>query len=428
MSIRKETKELLEAEIITEETAEKIKEYYKNKTSSASSDTLFSVFAVLGALSAGLGIILLIARNWDDIPRKIQTILAFIPLLIGQFTAGYILLKKQNSIAAKESSAVFLFLSAGANLSLISLIYNISESTADFLFTWLLLVLPVIYIMKSSASAILYIFLITYYAVATGYGHRSENTFNFYWIFIASILPFYYRLIKKEPESNYIVFFNWIIPVSLIISLGIWADNFDLIMFPAYMSFFGLLSATGNTPYFSDKKNLHNSYKIIGAAGLAVILLITSFGFFENELRKIPGDSANFLYSPEFAVSILITAAALTVNILFSANKKLSGINILNISYLIFFIMFFAGMYFPGFRISVNILILIIGILLIKQGSEQNSIGILNFGLIIISALIICRFFDTDLSFIIKGILFISAGAGFFSANYMMLKKRKQND
>ncbi|MCY7361362.1 MAG: DUF2157 domain-containing protein, partial [Ignavibacteria bacterium] len=75
--------------------------------------------------------------------------------------------------------------------------------------------------------------------------------------------------------------------------------------------------------------------------------------------------------------------------------------------------------------VLINILIFIIGLLTMRNGVKVNRLGILNFGLIIIMTLVICRFFDTDLSFILRGFLFLLVGIGFFVANLIMLKKRK---
>jgi hypothetical protein len=46
--------------------------------------------------------------------------------------------------------------------------------------------------------------------------------------------------------------------------------------------------------------------------------------------------------------------------------------------------------------------------------------------LLIITALIACRFFDTDFSFVVRGLVFIGVGVGFFATNYYMIKKRKK--
>jgi hypothetical protein len=39
--------------------------------------------------------------------------------------------------------------------------------------------------------------------------------------------------------------------------------------------------------------------------------------------------------------------------------------------------------------------------------------------------LIGCRFFDTDMSFVIRGLLFVGIGVGFFVMNIYMIRKRK---
>jgi hypothetical protein len=72
----------------------------------------------------------------------------------------------------------------------------------------------------------------------------------------------------------------------------------------------------------------------------------------------------------------------------------------------------------------INLMILGIGVNKIRNAAKNNSLGGLNYGLLIISILIICRFFDTDLSFIIRGTLFVLVGLGFFAANYWMIKNR----
>jgi hypothetical protein len=76
----------------------------------------------------------------------------------------------------------------------------------------------------------------------------------------------------------------------------------------------------------------------------------------------------------------------------------------------------------------INLILLTIGIITIKEGTTKDHLGILNFGLLIITILVICRFFDTDISFVTRGILFILVGFGFFATNYYMIKRRKSNE
>ncbi|MEI7726689.1 MAG: GDYXXLXY domain-containing protein [Bacteroidota bacterium] len=123
MSIQRDLSDLIKAEVITQETADKIRVYYNNKGGS-SANRLFIVFGILGAILTWLGITLIIAHNWDDLSRGTKTIFAFVPLLAAQVVCGYTLMKRQSSIAWQESSSAFLFFAVGASIALVSQIYN----------------------------------------------------------------------------------------------------------------------------------------------------------------------------------------------------------------------------------------------------------------------------------------------------------------
>ncbi len=72
----------------------------------------------------------------------------------------------------------------------------------------------------------------------------------------------------------------------------------------------------------------------------------------------------------------------------------------------------------------INILILIIAILTIRKGNRSADFTELNFGLLIVAVLIFSRFFDSNISFLIRGIAFILVGVGFFFVNYTMYRKK----
>jgi len=209
----KDIPELVKAGVISQETADKIRGYYREK-SGQSTNRLFIVFGILGAILVGLGIILIIAHNWDELARTTKTGLAFLPLLVGQFLCGFVLIKKQDSVAWKESAAAFLFFAVGASTSLVSQIYNIPGNISSFLLTWILLCLPLVYVMKSSIVSLFYLIGITYYACETGYWTHPSSESYFYWILLLGIIPHYYLLYKKKPESNFTIFHNWLIPFS----------------------------------------------------------------------------------------------------------------------------------------------------------------------------------------------------------------------
>ena len=86
--ITSELQELLKANVVTAETAEKIRQYF-NQKEQGNQNKLSSVFGILGAILVGLGIILVFAHNWDNLSRFTKVILSFLPLIIGQLFCGF---------------------------------------------------------------------------------------------------------------------------------------------------------------------------------------------------------------------------------------------------------------------------------------------------------------------------------------------------
>ena len=424
--MQKDIPELLEAGIITPETAERMRDFYRGKAGQ-SQNRLFIVFGILGAILIGLGIILIVAHNWDQFSRTVKTMFSFLPLVIGQVLCLYTLLKKNSSVAWRESASAFLFFAVGASISLISQVYHIPGNISSFLLTWMLLCLPLVYIMRSSVTSLLYIIDITYWAGNTGYGTFPPSEPYYYWFLLLTVLPHYYLLFKFRPHSNFMIFHNWFIPLSVTIVLGTVSKNYEDFMFIAYISLFGLFYLLGKTNFFQSQKSTRNGYLIIGSVGTLSILLALSFTWFWEDLRRMDVSLSAALRSPEFLSALLISSMAIVFYIWNRKNKIVYEWNPMEFVFIIFIFIFIIGLYAPLAVILVNLLVFIIGIFTIRNGAKKDHLGILNYGLLIITALVGCRFFDTDLSFVIRGILFVGVGVGFFFANSRMLKKRQEN-
>lgn len=427
MNLNKELPELLDAGVISKDVADRIQDYYENKQR-LSTNRLFIVFGILGAILVGLGIILIVAHNWDELSRSVKTLFAFLPLLLGQALCGYALIRKSDSVAWRESAAAFLFFAVGASISLVSQIYNIPGNLSSFLLTWMLLCVPLIYVMRSSVVSLLYLTGITYYACETGYwSYPASETYS-YWLLLLLALPHYFLLNRDKPQGNFTVFHHWLVPLSVIIVLGTVAVRTDELMFIAYFSLFGILQLLGERDFFRQQKTVNNAYRMLGSLGTLVMLLTVSFEWFWNDLIREGLYLMQVMAAPEFYASLILSGVAMVLLFLNLRDRPLRRCNPLSPIFLLFIVTFVLGLFSPAAVWLMNGAVLAIGILTIRDGAKHDHLGILNFGLLIITALVICRFFDTDLSFVIKGILFVSVGAGFFAMNYWILKTRKTND
>jgi hypothetical protein len=74
--------------------------------------------------------------------------------------------------------------------------------------------------------------------------------------------------------------------------------------------------------------------------------------------------------------------------------------------------------------VLMNVYALALGVELIARGMAAQSTARANFGLLVIAALAIARFFDSELSFVTRAIGFIVIGLGFLFANFVLFKRR----
>lgn len=424
MKILKNLKELVNAEVIDQQTADRIKAYYTGKTIN-NPNRLFIVFGILGAILVGLGIILIIAHNWDNLSKSFKTSLAFAPMIIGQIVCGYLLISKRKSKVWREGASAFLIFAIGACISLISQIYNIPGNLSSFMLVWTLLSIPLIYLMNSSVASMLCILGATLYATESGYNRHSEYNPLLYIPLVAFILPHYIKLLRKSAKSNFTIFHNWLLPASMTLCLGAFAQDHEEIQFVSYCSLFGLFYILGDLKYFNAKSSLTISYKVIGSLGTVILLLITSFDWLWYDLYEKGILLDELLSSVEFWSAVILSVSGIIALIVVNKTNDSERYNPFSFVFILFIIAFVIAYHAPMVStVLINIFLLLIGLLIMKMGAEQDHLGILNYGLLIITALVICRFFDTHISFVIRGVLFVIVGAGFFSANYWLLKKR----
>ncbi len=411
MDLRNELTHLVEAGIIDRETAVRIETYLQARR--PTSQTQFTVFGILGGLIIGLGVILLIAHNWDEFSRGMRTAFAFLPMLAGQALTAFAFWRRKTDASWAEGSSLFLCCGVGAVISLISQVYNIPGDLSAFLFTWMLLILPIVYIMRSSSVSIFYLAGITLFGAGKGYFQNPELPWQ-YWLMLAAVVPHYLSILRHSPASKFTRIHNWLLPLSVLVMLGTFAKDHGVIMYAAYISFFGLLVHGGS---LAGNGYAARTFGAIGSLGTVAMLLAASFDTIWKDVDKLPVAA---LMSREALVALALTAAGI-----YLSYKNRSGFHYAGIAIVAFPVIFLIGCATPMAYAGVNLLVLYIGLGYIRAGLRTQHLILLNYGLLAIGALVLCRFFDSDVSFVLRGISFIIVGAGFIVANLYLLKKRR---
>ncbi|MBA3066040.1 DUF2157 domain-containing protein, partial [bacterium] len=267
----KELPVLVEKGVISVGSAENIRKHYDEVSSKGGKSTAFIVCSILGSLLIGLGIILILAHNWKDMSRFMRTVLSFLPLIISQLIAAWVLTKKNSSIAWREGIAVFLMIAIGSSIAMIGQTYHMPGDLENFLFTWMLLSIPIVYVLGAGIPLVLYLWGITSWA---GYAQSAGGHAVFFWALFALALPYFIKCLRKDKFSNRSVLLGWAFALCLCIATGITLEKvlpgFWIVVYTGLFSVFYLMDKV----YFSEETSA--GARPFGSVG-AIGIFLTSF-------------------------------------------------------------------------------------------------------------------------------------------------------
>ena len=417
---------LVAQKFITVDQQDAILEYYRDKLGQRPNIALIA-FSIIGSVLLSSGIILILAHNWGNIPRFVRTGIAYFPLLVGQGFGFWVIQKRRESVAWKEGVASFTFLALGSTLGLISQTYHIQGELSHFLLTWMLLGLPLAYLFRSITSSVFYIVGISIWAMLS---IESGAVAHKYWVFLALIFPIFWVELQTPHRLKPATILGWLIGFSLIVgglvALQDITEGFRIIVF---ISLFIALYATGSL----QTSNLHSlwmqPFYRIGAIGLPVVYLILSshrnWRYLSYSAATSIGRGGEIIWI-DYVVSIGLPVLATWLTILTIRRKHPAVLGMylgLPLALLGFAISnYSAG---PGIiALLFNLYVFGGGVAFLIWGIRKNSSGMLNFGFVLVSTVIVLRFFDSRLSFVLRGVIFVLLGAGFLAANLVIARRK----
>jgi len=411
--------------VLAQEAADRLREYYGEIKDAGKKMTAVIICGVLGALLIGLGIILLLAHNWEEFSRFTRAILSFLPLLIGQGLAFWVLCKRPQSHAFKEASATFLSLMVGASIALISQTYNIHGTAGTFILTWMLLIVPLVYLMQASLPAVIYFIGITAWA---GNYWNDPLMAVLFWPLAAVVMPHFIWALRKEIYTIRTTIMALVMAICVSIGAGFslgktWSGSWIII----YSSIYAVLFGLGNRAFKGLTSNWQRPLRIIGVLGILFLAFLFTVRFVWQYIgadyyrlsREVSGSTAFLDHLITFAI------IALAMFFLYdNARRKkltLALFGALPLLAIITYSLRGQEIIFPLF--IFNAYLLILSLVRIKEGIRNNSLAAINSGMLILGILLIVRFFDSDINFILKGLAFIAVGVGFLVTNVVLVRR-----
>lgn len=135
-------------ELVSEEQAEAIRRREQQAAHRGRRDAAIQTLAWVGALVAGLGVILFFAANWDAIPRPTRVV-ALLAVIAGAYGGGYLLRELRGRPHVGEALLLFGAIAFGASLFLVGQMYHVQAHDPLALLIWSAAVVPTAAVVRS---------------------------------------------------------------------------------------------------------------------------------------------------------------------------------------------------------------------------------------------------------------------------------------
>jgi uncharacterized membrane protein len=392
--------------------------------------------AIIGALFLSAGVFSIISHNWNDFPRHVRGVLSFVPSLVALFFYYKAVFKHPKSTSWIEASSLFLMLMIGASIALVSQTYQMDGDFDNFITVWLLLTLPLFYIARASGIAIFYLLLSTKFLfpdIQYDWFMPSGVTLNakyyLFWMFFIAFLPHFYLSLNRKSTSQGFraIFLGWLITIFLVLTMPFavkagylwWALTF-------IMAFY----LVGKKYYSHNLSALGRPFQTVALYNIFYFLIAFSSEDFCNvmfridSLRQIGSWNNEQLFF--FFAALLLLGGLTIIAMIWRRRSALLNRAVVYVPVLfgLSFFVFCLNEYYEvdltwwAFLIF-NIYVLVFGVTAMVMGNRSGSVLYMIYGLFLICALLWVRYFDMDVSFWLKGILFMIVGLLFFLIHFL---------
>jgi len=419
---------LEKAGVIQPEASAKLRAHYGAAPASGGMNLARAVFTAAGALCMGLGVILLFAYNWDAFPRTLKTALSLLPLLAAQVISGRLIFKNRaENTGAREGAAVFHFLAIGAAIALIGQVYHLPSDFSSFMLAWMLLSIPLIYLLDSGLAAILYLAGITAWAA----GDQNAGGYPaLFWPLALLSAPFLAKRFRTHSDRMSSIWLFWAAALCMTVSLGVSLEkNIPGLWIPAYAAFFAAVYLAGVLAQSENDSAWQRPLRTFGALGILVFSYVLTFkGPWEqvgwHYYREGGKYHAFGIFSDHLLLFVFLTAACLMLaRVLARRNFLAASLGALPVIAAACYLLY--GLQVTALVPSAvfNLYLLAVSIGCVVYGIGKRSLGTVNGGMLILGVLIMTRFVDSSFGILGRAVVFIFLGACFLGTNAVLSKR-----
>jgi hypothetical protein len=401
------------------------------------------VFGALGALLVGLGVIALLAANWSDIPRDVRAAIAFAPLT---FCAGLYAVGARRGWETRaflEPLGIGWGLAIGAGIALISQTYHIPGEVETFVFTWMLLLVPVLYATGALAAvAGYYVGLLVWVSLA----QLAGGVGLFYWPMALLAVPVI-RDARRESETGVRAnLMLWSAALCSTAAVGVTLEkSLPGLWMIIYTGAFSALFLQGMLARGETGTLWQNPLRTLGAGGLGVVLYLLIFEWPWHEIgpQHWRDDTSVHAWATVFDYALGVVLPVAAAFLLVQVWRKLSARAweektalptcvacawgaapfVTSAAYAV--AAYSKSDALPSVVMTAYLSGL--GLATLGAGLADRRLLLVNAGTVTLLGVILGKFFCSEVSFTVKGVSFIVCGCLFLGTNVVFSRRLKRS-
>ncbi len=401
-----------------------LEESVKNKK------TLSVIFAILGSLLVGVGIMIILIGLWEEFSNVIKSIVSLMPLLIGQGTAYFVYRKKFDTVSWREGGAVLWSVGVIATVGLMSMVNNLYLGVTTCLLIDAIMILPIIYIFKVISPLAFYFGFSIAGVVGVMDKFVAKDIFSgnldflvyvtLMAMFVAAGIGVAY-LNRKDISLNAADASVWICGLGVIAATVLVAIEFQvwgilLFLFPAML-------------LLGKKETWLQPYYPIGVLLTCIGSLVSTYFCISSYDGLAEFDKS--IFTSEFFGAILVSVVFALVGFIVGAKnyeKKPLKIVFCGCGMAIGFLVNIWGIPIAALISSVAVFVLtfVEGAVLIVKGANEKSYFTMNVGIITILVLLFQILLTIEMTLITVGLMLLLSGGSLLTANVYITKQIKK--
>lgn len=417
--------------LVSPQQADQIARRYPESKAGAPWGTI--IFAGLGAIVFGLGIILLFAYNWQSIPKAGKLALIFLSILAAHAIGLKLFAREDWRRPLGEALTLLGTMLYGAGIWLVAQIYHIDEHFPNGFLLWAVGALLLAWAMPSIAQGILSVVLLCIWACSETWGF--DRTLHFApWLILVGVGGLSWHLRSRLLLVFVLVGWN----LTLLATAGsIKGELVPPVWLNLAAAFLAVGKLVGQRQWFSGSEPI---WRFFGWFGFLLSLYLLTFGGLVDDLLGWAESGTAKARSAVLAYAWSAFATALLAWLPAVAQLRRSGEArrlaltqspeewLVPLTAILLHVVCVSGLYHAEWLVAgvFNLVFLALAAAWMGRGCRGGLVLPTVLGSLLFAALAIARYFDLFESLLVRGLVFLVVGGVLFAEGILFMRARRR--